>query len=172
MHDYKESPDSDIRLAQSRIVGGILTRYISEHGDALAEAFGDWDEVVAVPSTKHPRPSALALALSADYSDLIDPVEWLTRGIGSMRFNQASESGFVPTADIDGSSVLLIDDTFTTGARMHSAAHALQSAGAHVVAGVVVARKINPDPKYFTDELWDRQSEIPFVFSDPPWWIT
>ncbi len=52
----------------------------------------------------------------------------------------------------------------------HSAAHALQSAGVDVIAGLVVARKINPDPKYFTDELWDRQNAIPFAFTDPPWW--
>jgi hypothetical protein len=161
-----------IQLDQSRIVAGILARYLDEHGEALAEDFGDWDEVVVVPSTKNPYPSALVRALAKDYSSLIDPVDWLILGTGAMRFNQASESGFVPAADIGGTSALLIDDTFTTGARMHSAAHALQSAGVQVIAGLVVARKINPDPKYFTDELWDRQSAIPFAFTDRPWWAT
>ena len=170
MHDYKQSPDPLIQLAQSKIVAGILARYIDEHGEVLADAFGDWDEVVAVPSTNNSFPSALVRALAKDYSNLMVPVDWLTVGTGAMQFNQASESGFVPVADLGGTSVLLIDDTFTTGARMHSAAHALQSAGVDVIAGLVVARKINPDPKYFTDELWDRQNAIPFAFTDPPWW--
>jgi predicted amidophosphoribosyltransferase len=172
MHDYKESPDPSVQLTQSRVVAGILARYVYEHSEALVDRYGDWDNVVVVPSTKHPYPSALARALASDYSDVISPIDWLTLGAGSMGFNQASESGFVPAPDIEGSSVLLVDDTFTTGARIHSAAHALQSAGAQVIAGLVVARKINPDPKYFTDEVWDRQSVIPFVFTDPPWWST
>jgi orotate phosphoribosyltransferase len=102
--------------------------------------------------------------------EFIDPNEVLTRGSGLMNFRQASETGFAATADVDGASVLLIDDTFTTGARIHSAAHALQVCGAHVMAGVVIARKINPDPTYFTEAVWNRQSEIHFDFLVKPWW--
>jgi glutamine phosphoribosylpyrophosphate amidotransferase len=170
MHDYKESPDPSTRYAESRIVGGILARYLDEFGDSLADRFGEWDAVVPVPSTKNPPPSALTQALAADFSDFVDPLEWLTRGTGQMKFTVASESGFVPTTNVEGASVLLIDDTYTTGARLHSAAHALQAAGAKLVAGVVVARKINPIAKYYAVDLWQRQSAISFSFTDPPWW--
>ncbi len=74
MHDYKQSPDPLIQLAQSKIVAGILARYIDEHGEVLADAFGDWDEVVAVPSTNNSFPSALVRALAKDYSNLMVPV--------------------------------------------------------------------------------------------------
>jgi hypothetical protein len=42
---------------------------------------------------------------------------------------------------------------------------------AKVVVGLVVAKKINPDPKYYTDDLWKRQNAIPFAFNDPLWWV-
>ena len=170
MHAYKESPEEKVRDEQSQIVGGVLTRYISEHGAALIRVFGHWDYVVAVPSTKHPPGSALSRSLAANFSNLIALDEFLLPGIGKMDRNQAAEDGFVVTSNLDGSYVLVVDDTFTTGARLHSASHALHSVGAHVVAGVVIARKINPDPRYFTANLWSRQSSIPFSFTDSPWW--
>ena len=169
MHDYKESPDLSVRLAQSRIVGGILVRYLVENGEQLADTFGKWDAVVPVPSTKNPAPSALTHAITEDYSDFVTPIEWLVRGTGSMKFNNASQSGFEVSAEIGGAKVLLVDDTFTTGARMNSAAHALRAAGAVIIAGLVVARKINP-PQFNTGDLWERQAAIPFDFADEPWW--
>jgi phosphoribosylpyrophosphate synthetase len=169
MHDYKESPDALVRLAQSRIVGGIIVRYFEENRGRLAETFGMWDAVVPVPSTKNPAPSALTRAINEDYSEFVNPVELLIRGTGSMTFNKASESGFQVAADVRGAKVLLVDDTFTTGARVNSAAHALQAAGAEIVAGLVVARKINP-PEFNTSDLWERQTAIPFDFTDAPWW--
>jgi glutamine phosphoribosylpyrophosphate amidotransferase len=169
MHNYKESDEPSVRVEESRIVGGILVRYLVEHGDRLAEIFGSWDAVVPVPSTKNSAPSALTRALTSDYSNFVEPAEWLTRGTGSMSFNHASESGFQPTTDVEGALVLLIDDTFTTGARMHSAAHSLRAGGAKIAVGVVVARKINP-PNFNTSELWERQAAIPFRFPDEPWW--
>ncbi len=46
-------------------------------------------------------------------------------------------------AQLDGRSVLLIDDTWTTGANAQSAAAALKSAGAGRVAAVVIGRHLN-----------------------------
>jgi predicted amidophosphoribosyltransferase len=171
MHDYKESEDPSVRLVQSRVVGGILARYFEENSERLARSFTEWDAVVPVPSTKNPPPSALTRALNEDYSDFVIPSEWLSRGTGSMSHNKASESGFEVTSDVSEARVLLIDDTFTTGARMNSAAHTLRAAGATVVAGLVVARKINP-PQMNTGDLWERQSAIPFNFTDVPWWAS
>jgi hypothetical protein len=41
--------------------------------------------------------------------------------------------------------LLLLDDTFTTGARLQSAASALQLAGARMAGAVVVDRFVNPE---------------------------
>ena len=87
-----------------------------------------------------------------------------------MDFNQASQTGFSVVDDIEGKSFLLVDDTFTTGARLQSAHHALVAARATVPAAIVVTRKINPSPLYGSLELWNRQSQIEFRFDSPPWW--
>ena len=87
-----------------------------------------------------------------------------------MGFNHASETGFSVTDDIAGNRFLLIDDTFTTGARVHSAHHALVAAGAVVPAAVIVTRKINPSAAYGSLNMWNRQTQIEFRFDAPPWW--
>lgn len=46
----------------------------------------------------------------------------------------------------------------------------IASAGAVVIAAIVVTRKINPDAKYGSAHLWDRQSALPFSFTAAPWW--
>jgi predicted amidophosphoribosyltransferase len=171
MHLYKESDDEAERLLEGKAVAGILTRYLVEHGDRLVEVFGPWDVVVPVPSTKTSPPSALTTALVTSYSEVVEPpTELLALGQGEMSRNNPSENGFVVTKSVEGVRVLLIDDTYTTGSRLQSAAHALQETGAEVVAGIVIARKINPDARYNTLDLWERQSRIPFNFESLPWW--
>jgi len=171
MHGYKDAETAQDRLDFSLVVGGVLVRYLVEQGDALAQHFGEWDEVVTIPSTRTPPPSALARVLADSFSEHIQsPVEWLKPGPGEMRWVQASEDGFVTTVDVEGVRVLLIDDTFTTGARMQSAAHALQAAGATVVCGMTVSRKIRVNDTYRTVDLWARQSSTRFSFTASPWW--
>jgi phosphoribosylpyrophosphate synthetase len=50
----------------------------------------------------------------------------------------------IPGSDIAGSSVLLFDDTWTTGAHAQSAAWALKRAGAARVAILVIGRHFVP----------------------------
>lgn len=173
MHDYKEHPELQVRREQSRYVAAILVRYLVEHRDRLVARFGDWDVVVAVPSTHHSDPASLQNAVEAHFPDLIGSfARPLERGPGAMKFNQANPAGFVPTtaSTKSGRRTLLIDDTYTTGARLQSAHHALVAAGSKVVAAIVVTRKINPDPRYGSDRLWERQAGAPFDFLSPPWW--
>lgn len=51
---------------------------------------------------------------------------------------------FVVPVSAAGGRVLLLDDTWTTGARVQSLAHGLKSAGALAVAAVVLGRHLNP----------------------------
>ena len=50
-----------------------------------------------------------------------------------------------PTEDLAGESVLLIDDTWTTGANAQSAAGGLRTSGAEAVAVLVIGRHVNQD---------------------------
>lgn len=171
MHDFKQHLDEAVRESESRAVAAIAARYLVEHGDALAERFGAWEATVAVPSTHHSGEPALQVAIEANFPAAFAPfARPLVQGPGNMGFNRANETGFLADEDVAGKSYLLVDDTFTTGARIHSAHHALVAAGAAVPAAIVVTRKINPSPEYGTLKLWNRQSQIEFSFDSPPWW--
>jgi orotate phosphoribosyltransferase len=54
---------------------------------------------------------------------------------------------------VDGKSVLLIEDTWTTGANVQSAAHALKQAGARTVAAVPIGRHIDPTFRDHDEQL-------------------
>lgn len=171
MHGYKDAEDPTARYQHGAVVAGILTRYLLTHGAALADIYGEWDEIVAVPSSRHDPPSALEIALREHSSDLLPmsaPV--LGPGPGRIARNSPAEDGFEAVADVGGWRVLLIDDTYTTGSHLQSAATLLQNAGADVIASVVVARKINPDPQWGSQDLWDRQAALRYDFDAQPWW--
>ncbi|MGH3529974.1 MAG: hypothetical protein ACRDQ6_22135 [Pseudonocardiaceae bacterium] len=68
----------------------------------------------------------------------------LRKGSDDVGHLRPSDHGFEATRRLDGKSVLLIDDTFTSGARAQSAASSLASAGANVVAIVAIGRVIDP----------------------------
>ena len=52
---------------------------------------------------------------------------------------------YEPAGKLSGEAVLLLDDTWTTGANAQSAAAALRRAGAAAVAVVAIGRHINPE---------------------------
>lgn len=79
--------------------------------------------------------------------------------------SDGDDRGFKTSEDVSGKRVLLIDDTFTTGATFQSAASRLTRDGATVVAGVVIGRVITGDPLYPAKDLfWDKQRELEFSF--------
>ena len=171
MHDFKEHTDPVVRASEGRAVAAIAARYILEHGTAMARRFGGWDATVAVPSTHHDNAPALQTAIETNFPNVFAPfARPLIRGSGDMGFNHASETGFSVTDDIAGNRFLLLDDTFTTGARIQSAHHALVAAGAVIPAAIIVTRKINPSTAYGSLDMWNRQTQIEFRFDAPPWW--
>jgi orotate phosphoribosyltransferase len=60
--------------------------------------------------------------------------------VASREFNPEKYAAVRP---LNGQSVLLIDDTWTTGANAQSAAAALKAAGAGPIAAVVIGRHLN-----------------------------
>lgn len=171
MHDYKRGTDPESRDFAQKAVAGILARYIAEHREALIEQFGEWDAVVAVPSTKHDGVASLQTAIEDHYPGVIGRFERpLQRGPDQLSFGHSSKQGFVASDGIKGSRLLLIDDTFTTGARVQSAHHALEAAGATVTTTIVVARKISELADQTAAGVLATQRQVPFGFTDRPWW--
>jgi orotate phosphoribosyltransferase len=62
--------------------------------------------------------------------------------------------------DLDNEDVLLVDDTWTTGGSVQSAAGALKAAGAGVVGALVIGRHVHQD---FRDNA-DRLEQLPNTF--------
>jgi len=144
----------------------ILGYFLHQHADCIAEAAGGgWDVITSVPSSTEragEHPLMRAIRAVGNLREQYEPL--LRRGETQTGHNTASDVGFVPLRELGGERVLLIDDTFTSGARAQSAASALSLAGASVAAIVPIGRVISPEFNETTAAYWKRQSALEFDF--------
>jgi predicted amidophosphoribosyltransferase len=161
---YKDGAAS-VRPQFRTQVAAILARFLITHGDCLRQVAGDWDFITATPSSKGrvgPHPFEEVIGISRFLQDQYKGV--LAPGPDTLTFRKASDNGYSVTSSVEGSRILLVDDTYTTGARIQSAASALQLAGATVVAAVPVGRVIRPDYDEETAAWWARVRSEPYDF--------
>lgn len=159
LRSYKGYTQTHMQIAR---VAGLIGRHLNNHGTCITGGTG-WDLLTTVPSTRgktdHPLAKAVrALApLRDDYADLLaahkGPFDRIAR-----------DDMFIATRDLGGERVLLIDDTFTSGARVQSAASALGQAGAEVVGAMVVGRIIDPTYNEACESIWAWSTERTFDF--------
>lgn len=146
-------------------VASLLCYFLGQHRACIAAASGgDWEVITSVPSSsgrqgEHPLVTALRRVPSVftTYEAL------LGQGPVQVGHNKASDGGFRSTRKLTGERVLIIDDTFTSGARAQSAASALSNGGAEVVAIVPIGRVIDPSWEP-VGEWWKAQRRQPFSF--------
>jgi hypothetical protein len=129
-------------------LAAVLWRHLAEHERCIARAAGvdRFELVTTVPSGDGSRDEHHPLRHIA--GELVGPTkprhERLLRrtdaDIGPREFNAHK---FHAVRALSGEPVLLIDDTWTTGASAQSAAAALHEAGAGPVAAVVIGRHLN-----------------------------
>lgn len=131
-------------------LAAVLWRYLAVHERCVARAAGvdAFELVTTVPSGDRARDSAHPLRRIA--GELVGPIrERYERLLGRSGLDvppRTFNAGkFESARPLDGEPVLLIDDTWTTGASAQSAAAALAHAGAGPVAAVVIGRHINPE---------------------------
>ena len=129
---YKAAPSRLVREERraqlSRLLGEFLSLHLrclvapvlGQHGDSL---------VVPVPSSSPPRPSwggehpligLVASAIATEPGLALAPV--LARGTEPLGHLRASRRGFRLVAPVADQRVLVVDDTYTSGARSQSAA--------------------------------------------------
>jgi hypothetical protein len=150
---YKESPVPEARARFTPIVRNLVDDFFAAHAACLA-AGGPVGLALAVPSTA--RPSGAPLAQVPGFSGDVrarfggcwcDDV--LRRGPGRLGHMRPARDGFaVPPerrAEVQGRHVLVLDDTYVSGARAQSAAGALRLAGAVSVQIVAAGRVLRPD---------------------------
>jgi hypothetical protein len=140
--------DGDVARRLSASLAAILWRFLADHEPCLAHAAGidHFELVTTVPSGARTRDERHPLRWIV--GELVAPTRGryerlLWRSDVEVRQRSFSLEKFVATRPVDGRSVLLIDDTWTTGASAQSAAAALKTAGAGAVGAVVIGRHLN-----------------------------
>lgn len=129
-------------------LAAVLWRYLEAHESCVARAAGTsgWPLVATVPSGERGRDDRHPLRWIV--ADLVGPTRarhdrLLARSELPVDHRRFAASKYGPLRRLDGEPVLLIDDTWTTGANAQSAAAALKAAGAGPVAAVVIGRHVN-----------------------------
>jgi predicted amidophosphoribosyltransferase len=168
LHGYKrrESPVSRrLRLE----LAAVLWRFLTTHEPCLAQRVGveEFEVVTTVPSglaerdEQHPLRHIVCEVVtptSTRYERL------LTRSAALAAPRVVDLAKFEVHAQLTGRSVLLIDDTWTTGSSIQSAAAALRQAGAATVGVVVIGRHIHED--YANNASRLREISRPFSWDE------
>jgi predicted amidophosphoribosyltransferase len=132
LRNYKDDPWPEVREHTGTILAATVARFTARHWACISAMIGAEPSLVTtVPSTGARRgqhPLARAVRRSSHLLPLYTDV--LRRGPGVVRHRYATDNAFLAAADrVRGHRVLLVEDTFTTGARTQSAASALRIAG-------------------------------------------
>ena len=140
--------DGDVARRLQAILAAILWRFLTGHEACVARAANtqSFDVVTTVPSGDPIRDEHHPLQTIV--GELVGPTRdryhrLLRRTDAETQPRSFSETKFEAIRHIEAQSVLLIDDTWTTGASAQSAAAALKAAGADRVAAVVIGRHLN-----------------------------
>ena len=146
---YKNHADAQARAVLQSRLASVLWRFAAEHESCIADHTGvpEFDCVTVVPSTSgrldHPLRHMVASMIPYTRDRFVDlPIS--NSALSADR--QVHVDRFIPVVGqaIDGASILLFDDTWTTGAHAQSAAWALKRAGAARVAILVIGRHFVP----------------------------
>ncbi|HUZ44433.1 MAG TPA: hypothetical protein VMU63_08505 [Acidimicrobiales bacterium] len=173
LRDYKDGA-ARTRAVLGERVAALAGRFLWRNGPRLAPE--GWDAVAVIPSTagrEGPHPLEAALARSSWLAPQLSP-GLLRAGsaAGRVAHRRAGDAAFAvaagrPGADgagvddgaavdhVLGLRVLLVDDTWTTGARAQSAASALTAAGATVAGIAVLGRIVTARPDRPSGAWWD-----------------
>lgn len=152
---YKESPVEEVRRHNTEVLRAHFASFFDDHEACVTAALGGPpDLVLPVPSTHRPGPSPLEQALHgfAALTGWAAP-SWapslLRRTsvpVGHMRPQRdAYAVADGARARIAGARVLLLDDSYVSGARSQSAASALGHAGARARLIVPLGRLLRPE---------------------------
>lgn len=161
--------DGEVARRLTAILAAILWRFLTNHESCVAEAAGidRFQIVTTVPSSdqhrddRHPLRHIVGDLVGATRNRHKPILKRSGTEAPPRTFNAAK---FDATTTLRNDAVLLIDDTWTTGASAQSAAAALKAAGAKSVAAVVIGRHLNRE--WHENDRRLRGIVRPFVWSD------
>lgn len=147
---YKRDPVESVARRFEIELAAVLWRFLRDHEACVARAAGveAFDRVTTVPSgdvdrdETHPLRRIVATLVRPTSSRFVRALLRSDREVAERAVDVGKYTVVSPVA---GSSCLLVDDTWTTGASVQSAAGALKTAGASSVGVVVIGRHIHRD---------------------------
>jgi hypothetical protein len=145
LRHYKDDPVAAVRDRHTSVLRRLLYLGLIRHEPCIARTVGLPIACrVTVPSLRarpgtHPF-AALAVALNA-----VPPQPALIAAAPGSAPRTVSADHFRVIDRVTGEHVLVLDDTWTTGARAQSAALALRRAGAAAITVVILARWLAPE---------------------------
>lgn len=145
LRGYKDAATAPTRGELTAGLAAVLARFLHDHELCITERLNcaAFDLVTIVPSKRRDRDTVRTITqrcpqTSSRYFPLLEPHRPPPR---SHLYDPRTYRAEPEAAD---ASILLIDDTWATGATAQSAAAALRKAGATTVALVVLGRHVNP----------------------------
>ncbi len=173
---YKHAPSIEARAHFAGVLSGLAARFLRSHWTCLWCAADSFDALAVVPSSLPSGPGVSSGATAAPHLDAIlkrvpalrglEMLE-LRRGTAYVNHLRPSPDAFVAPAAAAGRRVLVMDDTWSTGARARSAACALVRGGATIGAMVVLGRAINPDASPTVGAWW--RAAVQRAGGEPVW---
>ena len=132
LRGYKSRAPESVRKRHRPTAAALLATFTRDH----ATCIGGFDSVTAIPSQTRVAVHELIQLISGlreHYAEtLATDGLWTPREVRAERYRAIR--------DVAGERILVIDDTFTSGATVFSACEALRRAGAVVVGPVVIGR--------------------------------
>lgn len=149
-------------------VNQIIRHFVAQHWATIRTVAGKFDAVVVVPSTDRPAPHPLETLL--DQVDLGVPVQrFLKRTSEPIGFRHPNPAAYDLTPEAFGLRIFLLDDVYTTGAHLNSAAEAIRIGGGQIAGALVLARRINADYCEAARTYWSEARSSPFDWADGPY---
>jgi predicted amidophosphoribosyltransferase len=154
---YKDAPAVSARDHFARLLGALLDEFLRARWARLRDDIGSWDAVCPVPSSARGRVRPIDAVLS--YVPALERTGVVELRLGSRRASHLSPAAeaFVAPADLAARRVLVLDDTWVTGARARSAAAALRRAGAEVAGIATIGRAVDPCAAPWVRRWWEAQ---------------
>jgi hypothetical protein len=144
---YKRTPEP-VATRFAGQLAAVLWRFLSNHERCISDGLGvtAFPIVTTVPSNDSARD--VEHPLHRIVGQLVGPTRdrfrrLLLRSTHPVQPHRFDVERYEPTVRLTHEPVLLIDDTWTTGANAQSAAAALKRAGAGPIAAVVIGRHLN-----------------------------
>lgn len=148
LYQYKDPRQSEQERRRLRLgLAAVLWRWLSHHEECLSRRVGvsEFSIVSTVPSTRQRASHPLEVIVGRDVALTRDRYQRLLEAVDTQGDDRTADaSQFKAVASVpEGAAVLLVDDTFTTGSRVQSAAARLRLSGAGTVGVVCLGRHFN-----------------------------